>query len=88
MILREFKNDDRAALRALSSGLRRNPGAPAVERATALAALVELSTVLDEPHRVPEWGEQLRLLDLSCTERDQVTAFVAGPALIEPWLPI
>lgn len=87
-ILREFKMDDRAAFRALNSGLRRHgAGASALERALALAALVELSTALDEPERVPGWGEQLRRIELSAAERDQVTAFVADPGLIEPWLP-
>jgi hypothetical protein len=85
-ILREFKTDDLAAFRALNSGLRRHGGgAPAVQRAMALAALIELSTVLDEPERIPEWGGQLREIPLGAAERDQVTAFVADPGLIEPW---
>jgi hypothetical protein len=87
-ILREFKTDDRAAFRALNSGLRRHgAGAPAVEQAMALAALVELSTALGEPERVPEWGKQLRLVKLDAAERDRVTASVADPELIKPWLP-
>ncbi|MDW5328296.1 hypothetical protein [Plantactinospora sp. KLBMP9567] len=53
----------------------------------ALAALVELSTALDEPERVPEWGKQLRLIELNAAERDRVAAFVADPELIKPWLP-
>ncbi|MDP9793875.1 hypothetical protein J2S43_002387 [Catenuloplanes nepalensis] len=86
-ILREFKLDDRAAFRALNSGLRRHGDtAPAVERAMALAALIELSTALGEPERVPQWGENLRRLPLTPADRDRVTAFVADPALIEPWL--
>jgi hypothetical protein len=87
-ILREFKNDDRHAFRALRSGLRRHgDGAPAVERAAALAALIELSTVLDEPDRVTEWGGQLRQLTLTAQERDRVESAVADPALLAPWLP-
>lgn len=87
-ILREFKHDDRAAFRALNSGLRRHgDGAPAVEQATALATLVELSTALEEPDRVTEWGERLSRLTLTAQERDQVRAAVAAPALLEPWLP-
>lgn len=86
-ILREFKTDDRAAFRALNSGLRRHGAdAPAVEQAMALAALIELSTVLDEPERVPEWGERLRRIELTEAERNQVVAFVADAGLIEPWL--
>ncbi len=87
-ILREFKTDDRAAFRALNSGLRRHAaGATAVEQAMALAALIELSAVLDEPERMPEWGERLRRIDLTAAERDQVVAFVADAGLIAPWLP-
>ncbi|MEV0719793.1 hypothetical protein, partial [Asanoa sp. NPDC050611] len=85
-ILREFKEDDRAAHRALNSGLRRHgDGAPAVEQAMALAALVELSTALDEP--VEAWGARLRQLTLTADERRQVEAAVADPALLAPWLP-
>lgn len=87
-ILREFKQDDRHAFRALNSGLRRHGDtAAAVERAMAHAALIELATVLDEPERIPEWGEQLRRTELSPAERDQVSAVVADPALLQPWLP-
>ena len=65
-ILREFKNDDRAAFRALNSGLRRHgDSAPAVEQAVALAVLIELSTALEESERVPEWGARLRQLSLT-----------------------
>lgn len=87
-ILREFKNDDRAAFRALNSGLRRHGGsAPAVEQAVALAALIELSTALEEPERVPEWGARLRQLGLTRQERHQVESAVADPALLARWLP-
>ncbi|WP_238015839.1 glyoxalase [Dactylosporangium sp. AC04546] len=87
-ILREFKNDDRAAFRALNSGLRRHgDSAPAVEQAVALAVLIELSTALEEPDRVPEWGGRLRQLRLTTEERHLVESTVADPALIEQWMP-
>jgi hypothetical protein len=86
-ILREFKGDDRAALRALNSGLRRHgDDAPALERATALAALVELATALGEPERVADWGRQLRAIELGSTEREQVRGSVADPELLARWL--
>ena len=86
-ILREFKNDDLAAYRALNSGLRRHgESATAVERALALAALVELSALLDQPEKVPEWGARLRQLDLTAHERAQVEAAVADPASLDGWL--
>ncbi|MEU4556087.1 hypothetical protein EV382_3163 [Micromonospora violae] len=87
-ILREFKNDDRAAFRALDSGLRRRgEAAPPVEQALALAALIELSVALSEDGRVPDWGARLRALPLTDSERDQVTLSVADPTLLTPWLP-
>jgi hypothetical protein len=87
-MLREFKNDDRAALRALNSGLRRHgDGAAPVEQAMALAALIELSTALEEPDRLPEWGARLEQLVLSAEERRQVESAVADPTLLERWLP-
>ncbi|WP_426512925.1 hypothetical protein ACPPVO_21140 [Dactylosporangium sp. McL0621] len=87
-ILREFKHDDRAAYRALNSGLRRHgDSAPAVERALALAVLIEVSTALEELERVPEWGAGLRQLTLTNEERRQVESAVADPTLIEPWMP-
>ena len=82
-ILREFKNDDRAAFRALNSGLRRHgQSAPAVEQAVALAVLIELATALEEPERVPEWGARLRQLSVTTQERRQVESAVADPTLL------
>ncbi|GIF47116.1 hypothetical protein DFJ67_7256 [Asanoa ferruginea] len=86
-ILREFKDDDRAAFRALNSGLRRHgDAAPAVEQAIALAQLIELSTALDEADRVPEWGARLSRLDLTAAERGQVVSAVADPALLDAFV--
>ncbi|MET7397297.1 glyoxalase [Dactylosporangium sp. NPDC005572] len=87
-ILREFKNDDRAAFRALNSGLRRHGDtAPAVEQAVALAVLIELSAALGESERVPEWGARLRHLSLTTEERRRVESAVADPTLLERWMP-
>lgn len=86
-ILREFKNDDRAAFRALNSGLRRHGDSPAVEQGVALAMLIELSTALEEPERVPEWGTRLGQLSLTMEERRQVESAVADPTLLERWMP-
>ena len=87
-ILREFKNDDRAAFRALNSGLRRHgDSAPAVQQAVALAVLIELSTTLEESERVPDWGARLRQLSLTMKERRYVESAVADPTLLERWMP-
>ncbi|GAB3829868.1 glyoxalase [Dactylosporangium cerinum] len=86
-VLREFKNDDLAAFRALNSGLRRHGDtASPVEQATALAALIELSTAFEEPDRVAEWGARLGGLTLTEDERGQVRSAVADPTLLAPWL--
>lgn len=86
-ILREFKNDDRAAFRALNSGLRRHSDGPTVEQAIALALLIELSTTLDDKERVPEWGARLQQLNLTVDERRRVESAVADPTLLEQWMP-
>ncbi|MGW0216837.1 glyoxalase [Micromonospora chokoriensis] len=87
-ILREFKMDDRAAYRALDSGMRRRAeGAPVVEQAMALAALVELATALDKAGQVPEWGARLQSLSLTPEQRTQVEQYVADPTVLEPWWP-
>ncbi|MDG4798182.1 glyoxalase [Micromonospora sp. WMMD1082] len=87
-ILREFKSDDKAAFRALNSGLRRHgETASPVEQALALAGLIELSIALQEPERVPDWGARLQALTLTSAERDQVRQAVADPDILDPWLP-
>ncbi|MEV6521374.1 glyoxalase [Longispora sp. NPDC051575] len=84
-ILREFKNDDRAAYRTLTSGLRRHgEKAPAVDRALALAALIEVATALGEPERIEPLLEQLRAIALTGPERRRVSeelTVVEGMAL-------
>ncbi|MFF5180638.1 glyoxalase [Micromonospora sp. NPDC000316] len=87
-ILREFKTDDRAAYRALNSGLRRHGDtAPAVEQAMALAGLIELSVALGKDEQVPEWGARLRSLTLTAQDRERVHSAVADPAVLLSWLP-
>jgi hypothetical protein len=87
-ILREFKNDDRAAFRALNSGLRRHGDAASpLEQALALAGLIELSVALQEPERIPDWGARLQRLVLTAEQRQQVQRVVADPAVLRQWLP-
>ncbi|HEY5853819.1 MAG TPA: glyoxalase [Aldersonia sp.] len=86
-ILREFKNDDRAAFRALRSGLRRHgDGAAAVDRGKALAAAIELAVALDDEPALREYGQQLRELTLSPDERGEIRATLADPHLVAGWL--
>jgi hypothetical protein len=87
-VLREFKLDDRAAFRALNSGLRRHgDSASTVEQAVALAMLIELSTALEEPERLLEWGARLGQLVLTTEERRRVESAVADPTLLKRWMP-
>lgn len=86
-ILREFKTDDRAAFRALDSGLRRHGDtASALEQALALAALIELAAAL-EPRRIPEWGARLQAIALRADEYERVRLSVADPSLLDGHLP-
>ncbi|MGW4892533.1 glyoxalase [Kitasatospora sp. NPDC004240] len=88
-ILREFKNDDRAAFRALTSALRRHgEGSPVVERALAVAALIELSAALDERERIAALAEELRVLTgrLSDAERQRLAGESRAAADLDSWL--
>lgn len=86
-ILVEFKTDPQAAYRALNSGLRRHGDtASALERATALAVLIELADAVGKQDRVPEWGAALNALPLTAAERGEVESAVADPAVLAPWL--
>ncbi|WP_091028487.1 glyoxalase [Glycomyces harbinensis] len=52
-IYREFKNDDKAAFRVVTSALRRHgEESPAADRAVAYATLIELAVALGEHERV------------------------------------
>jgi hypothetical protein len=52
-IYREFKHDDRAAFRVVTSALRRHgEAAPPVDRAVAFATLIELAVALEERERI------------------------------------
>jgi len=85
-ILREFKNDDLQAFRALKSAVRRH-GADAspVERAIALCLLLDLATVLGEP--ADPWLTDLRALELTAGDRRRVESELGYLAGLREWLP-
>ncbi|MFD9949122.1 glyoxalase [Nonomuraea sp. NPDC059023] len=86
-ILREFKNDDRAAFRALTSALRRHADdAPAVDRALALATMIELAIALDERHRVDDLVIDLKALSLTPEEQARVAAELQEADSLDSWL--
>jgi hypothetical protein len=85
-ILREFKNDDLQAFRALKSGMRRHGAdAPAVERAIALGHLIDLATILGEP--TDPWAAELRGLELTPDDRQRVESELGHVSGLQEWLP-
>ncbi|MBG0814137.1 glyoxalase [Planomonospora sp. ID82291] len=85
-ILREFKNDDLQAFRALKSAVRRHGAdAPAAERAIALCHLVDLATVLGEP--TEPWAADLRGLELTAGDRRRVESELGHLPGLQEWLP-
>ncbi|MEU4510563.1 glyoxalase [Nonomuraea wenchangensis] len=85
-ILREFKNDDLQAFRALKSAMRRHQAnASAAERAIALCHLIDLATVLGEP--TDPWLTDLRGLELTVADRQRIESELAHLADLQEWLP-
>jgi catechol 2,3-dioxygenase-like lactoylglutathione lyase family enzyme len=88
-ILVEFKDDDRTALRVLTTGLRRHQDtASALDRARALALLIELATVLDEPTETAgtvAWRRLLADIPLTGEERRRVTDGLRDPDALGLW---
>jgi catechol 2,3-dioxygenase-like lactoylglutathione lyase family enzyme len=69
-ILRDFKNDDKAASRVLKVGLARyGDDAPAVDKVRALAALAEIARATDQPDRAREYVTELQQIELTDSDR-------------------
>lgn len=86
-IYRDFKYDDRAAFRAVASGLRKHGAtAPAVERALALATLIELAVVVDERAGIEGWTAELSAIPLTADERRRVADELRNAADLRRWL--
>ncbi|MEV5560700.1 glyoxalase [Nonomuraea wenchangensis] len=85
-ILREFKNDDLQAFRALKSAMRRHHAdASVAERAIALCHLIDLATVLGEP--TDPWLADLRGLELTIDDRQRIESKLGHLAGLQEWLP-
>jgi catechol 2,3-dioxygenase-like lactoylglutathione lyase family enzyme len=86
-VFREFKNDDRAAFRAISSALRRHGDtASALDRALAMATLIELATALEEPAHIDTWVRELRQVHLTDAERERVADELHHAEDLTRWL--
>ncbi|WP_216910182.1 VOC family protein [Nocardia noduli] len=86
-ILRDFKNDDKAAARVLEVGLGRFATvATPLERARAMAMLAELAVATDEPRRAEKFRADIRALELSAEDRDAVTEELRAGTDLEHWL--
>ncbi|MER5622009.1 glyoxalase [Streptosporangium sp. NPDC002544] len=85
-ILREFKNDDLQAFRALKSAVRRHgAAAPVVERGIALCHLIDLAVILGEP--TDPWAADLRGLELSADDRRRIESELGHLPGLREWLP-
>ncbi|ROO86895.1 hypothetical protein EDD29_4478 [Actinocorallia herbida] len=85
-ILREFKNDDLQAFRALKSAIRRHGAdAPAAERAIVLCHLIDLATILGEA--TDPWLTDLHALYLGPDDRHRVESELGHLAGLPQWLP-
>ncbi|HET9258483.1 MAG TPA: glyoxalase [Pseudonocardiaceae bacterium] len=86
-IFSEFKHDNRTALRVIRAALRKyESSAPAVDRALALATLIELATALDEHDTIDEWREQLGAIQLTDAEQRQVDDRLHNTDDLRLWL--
>lgn len=87
-IFREFKNDDKAAFRTVTSALRRHGDAAPVDRATAHAVLIELAVALGERERIPDLkaGLEALLPGLDEDERRRVAEEASLADGLEAWI--
>jgi hypothetical protein len=80
-ILREFKNDDLAAFRALNSAIRRpKPDDADVDRAAAIAVMIELAPAAGQAGRIEELQDRLRAIPLTAGQLAQIEARLVDPA--------
>ncbi|MEV7289887.1 hypothetical protein AB0O01_35960 [Streptomyces sp. NPDC093252] len=85
-IFSEFKNDDRIALRVLTTALRRHGDtAPPLDVARALATLIELATALEDTGDIEDWRHRLNALTLTDTERHRVTEGLRDSGALHLW---
>lgn len=85
-ILRDFKLDDKAALRAVTSGLKRkSEGATPALLGTALAVLVELATALGDDELAAQRLAELRALNLTEADWAVVEPELRNTEMLQSW---
>ncbi|MEV4253647.1 glyoxalase [Spirillospora sp. NPDC049652] len=85
-ILREFKQDDLQAFRALKSAVRRHgANASTADRAVALCHLIDLAGILGEP--TDAWLTELRALELTDEDRQRIETEAGHLTGLRDWLP-
>ncbi|WP_067538676.1 glyoxalase [Nocardia crassostreae] len=86
-ILRDSKNDDKAAARAVEAGLRRHGATSTpVLRGRALAVLAEIAAAAEDSARVAEMIGEIAQLDLSAEDRAAVAAELQLVTDLQHWL--
>ncbi|PXX57346.1 hypothetical protein DFR70_1181 [Nocardia tenerifensis] len=86
-ILRFSKLDDKAARKTLESGLRRFAGtATPLEKAHAMAELIELAVAANDPQRVAELRADIAALELSDEDRAAVDRHLQVATELAEWL--
>lgn len=86
-ILRDFKNDDRAAYRVLEVGISRfGDEAPPVQLALALAVSVELAVAMNQPERAEALRADIRAISLSDDDRAVVAEELQTGTDLADWL--
>lgn len=85
-IFRDFKLDDKAALRAVTSALKRHSkDASPAQLGTALAVLVELATALGDDQLAAQRLAELRALDLTEADWAVVEPELRNTELLQSW---
>jgi hypothetical protein len=86
-ILRDFKNDDRSATRALEAGLHRfGATSSVVDRARAYAALAELAAAAADSDRLAHWKAELEAVELTPDEHAALATDAAASEVLAAWL--
>ncbi|WP_280355182.1 glyoxalase [Nocardia otitidiscaviarum] len=86
-ILRDSKMDDKAAARAIMTGLKRfGATAPAVDKGRALAQLLEIAVATGDTAWAADVRSELAELDLSEADRAVVAAELRVVGALEEWL--